>query len=122
VVMYRGRVVESGPADLVRARPLHHYTKALHDAVPVDHPAQRRLARLPGGGGGLLAGDPAAPGRAQAADPAASRAARTLAGGCCVFADRCPAVRERCRTERPPVITGPDGRSHACFFPLEVSS
>ncbi len=122
VVMYRGRVVESGPAELVRARPLHHYTKALHDAVPVDHPAGRRLARPSGGGGGALPGDPAVLGTAQDGDPAAARAAGTMTGRCCVFADRCPAARERCRTERPPVITGPDGRSHACFFPLEVSS
>jgi ABC-type glutathione transport system ATPase component len=36
----------------------------------------------------------------------------------CVFADRCPAVADRCRTERPPVVTEADGRTHACFFPL----
>src|SRR5262249_47109592 len=43
VVMYRGRVMESGPAELVRGRPRHPYTKSLHDAVPADHPARRKL-------------------------------------------------------------------------------
>jgi peptide/nickel transport system ATP-binding protein len=96
VVLYRGRVVESGPAAAVRAWPRHHYTKALHDAVPADHPARRVLptrTSLPPASG--------APG-----------------ADCCVFADRCPAAQDRCRIERPPVVREADGRSHACFFPL----
>ena len=44
-VMYGGRVVEIGPAELIRQSPRHPYTKALHDAVPADHPRHRRLAR-----------------------------------------------------------------------------
>ncbi len=47
-VMYSGRVVEVGPADQVRRSPRHHYTKALHDAVPADHPRSRRLTGAPG--------------------------------------------------------------------------
>jgi len=105
VVMYRGRVVESGPAEQVRSRPRHHYTKALHDAVPADHPARRRLAaaRYPSAG-------PAAPdGPASAGRPRADS---------CAFADRCPAATARCHAERPPLVTEADGRSYACFFPL----
>ena len=37
-VMYGGRVVETGPAELIRRSPRHPYTKALHDAVPANHP------------------------------------------------------------------------------------
>ncbi|WP_054811569.1 dipeptide ABC transporter ATP-binding protein [Nocardia arizonensis] len=34
-VMYRGKIVESGPAEQIFAAPSHDYTKALIDAVPV---------------------------------------------------------------------------------------
>jgi oligopeptide/dipeptide ABC transporter ATP-binding protein len=104
VVMYRGRVVESGPAALIRSRPRHPYTRSLHDAVPADDPARRRLI---GGSGATGRDDP--PGDPPAAAPATES---------CVFADRCPAVADRCRTQRPPVVTEADGRTHACFFPL----
>jgi peptide/nickel transport system ATP-binding protein len=112
VVMYRGRVVESGPAELVRSRPRHHYTKALHEAVPADHPARRQRWSQ----GPPLPADPRSSMAAEQAAPSAG----SVAGACCVFADRCPAVQARCRSERPPVATGEDGRSYACFFPLEV--
>jgi oligopeptide/dipeptide ABC transporter ATP-binding protein len=103
VVMYRGRVVESGPAHLVRSQPRHPYTRSLHDAVPADDPARRRLV---------------APSGAAREDDPAEPAGRAPATDSCVFADRCPAVQDRCRTERPPVVTEADGRTHACFFPL----
>jgi ABC-type glutathione transport system ATPase component len=133
VVMYRGRVMESGPAGLVRARPRHPYTKSLHDAVPADHPARRKLTTSghPGAGSAGAAGParPAVP--AVLTGPAESPMAAELPvlteptglplhGGpdCCVFAGRCPAARTRCYAERPPTVTEADGRSHACFFPL----
>jgi ABC-type dipeptide/oligopeptide/nickel transport system ATPase component len=58
-VMYAGRVVETGPAAVVRDRPRHPYTRALHDAIPAAHPAQRRLAAGPAD-----PGDPGCRGRA----------------------------------------------------------
>jgi oligopeptide/dipeptide ABC transporter ATP-binding protein len=107
VVLYRGRVVETGPAALIRESPRHPYTKSLHDAIPADHPARRRL----------LAAGPAAASTAPARSAAPAPEAAATANSC-VFADRCPRVQARCRTERPPLVTEPDGRSHACFFPL----
>jgi oligopeptide/dipeptide ABC transporter ATP-binding protein len=102
VVLYRGRMVESGPAALVRAQPRHPYTKSLHDAIPADHPERRRALAASSGA---------------ASEPAATASARPAADSC-VFASRCPRATARCRTERPPLVTEPDGRSHACFFPL----
>jgi ABC-type dipeptide/oligopeptide/nickel transport system ATPase component len=46
VVMYAGRVVESGPASAVLARPRHPYTRGLLDATPAiadDRPRLRTL-------------------------------------------------------------------------------
>lgn len=47
-VMYLGQMVEKAPADLIFERPLHPYTKALLEAVPVpivgkDRPARRLI-------------------------------------------------------------------------------
>jgi oligopeptide/dipeptide ABC transporter ATP-binding protein len=112
VVMYRGRVMESGPAELVRARPRHPYTKSLHDAVPADHPARRRVS--------APASLRAVSGHAVTGTAPAGQAGSGGPGGpdCCVFASRCPAAQHRCHAERPPTVTDTDGRSHACFFPL----
>ena len=131
VVMYRGRVMESGPAELVRGRPRHPYTKSLHDAVPADHPARRKLItpaslRAPSGhpaAGSIAAAGPVMPTvPAESAVPAESTGPDGPAGqggpDCCVFASRCPAAQARCYAERPPTVTEADGRSHACFFPL----
>jgi oligopeptide/dipeptide ABC transporter ATP-binding protein len=43
VVLYRGRVMESGPAELTSTCPVHPYTQALRASAPVaDAAAQRR--------------------------------------------------------------------------------
>jgi peptide/nickel transport system ATP-binding protein len=42
-VMHRGRIVETGPTDVVLDRPLHAYTRALITAVPVPDPSRRRF-------------------------------------------------------------------------------
>ncbi len=41
-VMYRGRILESGPTSAIFAAPAHPYTRALLSAVPVPDPAARR--------------------------------------------------------------------------------
>ena len=48
-VMYRGAVVELGPAGAVIDRPLHPYTRALLAAVPEPDPANRFRRRAVGG-------------------------------------------------------------------------
>lgn len=44
-VMYRGRLVETGPADEVYSHPVHPYTKSLISAIPLPDPASERVRR-----------------------------------------------------------------------------
>jgi oligopeptide/dipeptide ABC transporter ATP-binding protein len=94
VVMYCGRIVETGPTAALFAGPRHPYTRGLLDSVPRIRP--ERLAELP-----VIPGRVPDPGR--------------LPPGC-AFADRCPRVTARCRVERP--VLEPAGAGHvACYNP-----
>jgi oligopeptide/dipeptide ABC transporter ATP-binding protein len=98
LVMYAGRVVESGPTDKVFARPAHPYTEALLAAVPdprtgLDGPRATRRLRLKGD----------APTRRE-----------TLAG--CPFHPRCHRAQPRCRQEDPATTAVAEGHLSACHF------
>ncbi len=96
-VMYRGRIVEEGPAAEVLRPPFHPYTEALLSAVPVVG-AGDRVARI------RLAGEPDAP-----APP-----------GGCPFAPRCPRrIGEICDAQAPPWRTPSSGHRIACHLPLD---
>ena len=101
-VMYLGRVVETGPARELMARPLHPYTVSLLSAVPVADPRRRR--RRIG-----LAGEPPSP-----LSPPPG----------CPFHPRCPIARPRCAAERPPLAPDPREWEHtvACFYPGELAA
>jgi oligopeptide/dipeptide ABC transporter ATP-binding protein len=97
LIMYAGRVVESGPTDDIIARPAHPYTRALLDSIPrLRGELPRRL--------------PAIPGAPPFGDVPAGR---------CSFADRCPRVRDLCRSSDPALEAKAPGRLAACHFPLE---
>ena len=93
VVMYFGRIVESGTTDRIWAEPAHPYTRGLIGAIPE-----------PGAGSALpseLKGD--------IPDPA-----RPPSG--CRFHPRCPVAMERCRDEDPPAVEVGPGWQSLCLL------
>ncbi len=91
VVLYGGRVMESGTAVAVFSRLAHPYTRALLDASP--HAASGRPRTIPG--------SPPDPHR--------------LPPGC-VFAPRCPRADPRCA--EPPALHGGPEHAVACWHPF----
>ncbi len=95
-VMYLGRLVEQGPAEVVYTSPKHPYTEALLSAVPVPDPTiQRTRKRI------VLSGDMPSP-----VDPPAG----------CRFHTRCPYVMDVCRTVDPEATSTPDGTTVHCHL------
>ncbi len=92
VVMYAGRVAESGAASRVLGAPRHPYTRGLLDALP--HPERGASALVPiAGSPPVLGGKPAG----------------------CAFHPRCAFAEDRCRTDRPAAVPVDDGRALACW-------
>jgi oligopeptide/dipeptide ABC transporter ATP-binding protein len=95
LVMYLGRIVETGPVEEVFQRPRHPYTRALLSCVP--GPAGQGMSpRI------QLSGEPRSP-----IDPDP----RT-----CRFHGRCPEGVERCTREMPVLHTVGQGHLAACHF------
>lgn len=94
-IVYAGRVVEYGPTAEIFANPRHRYTVALMQSMPdLSLPSHSELTTIEGSPPPLI-------------DPPEA----------CRFADRCPAVQDRCREEAP-AMTGTDDHSYACWFPV----
>ena len=98
VVMYLGEEVEEGPADEVVGHPQHPYTVALLSATPVPEPGgdNKRI---------VLFGDPPSP---------------IYRPTGCRFHPRCPIARERCKTEKPPLVEISHARKVACWYAGEM--
>lgn len=94
MVMYAGRMVESGPSEEVIRQPQHPYTQLLLSAVP--DPSR-----------GLRTGDVDAPGEV----PSLS----TIEAGC-PFAPRCPHVMAQCKTVMPPITALDDTHWVRCHI------
>jgi peptide/nickel transport system ATP-binding protein len=96
-VLYLGRLLELGPAEVVFAGPHHPYTEALLSAVPtIDGGGRRRIK---------LAGE-----IPSAAEPPSG----------CVFHTRCHRkIGEICELEEPPLVEVEDGHLLRCHIPIE---
>lgn len=94
LVMYLGRIVETGEAQTVCRDPLHPYTRALISAVPEIDPKTKR-SRI------VLNGDQPSP-----MHPPAG----------CPFHPRCPVAEARCRSEVPSLRDVGGGRKVACHL------
>jgi peptide/nickel transport system ATP-binding protein len=98
-VMYLGKLVEVGPAEMICAAPGHPYTRGLIDAVPVVTP-DAGAAQFGAG----LSGEPPA-----ATDPPSG----------CRFHTRCPLAQEVCARQEPQLQPhSAAGQLVACHFPL----
>jgi oligopeptide transport system ATP-binding protein len=99
-VMYLGRIAELAPSEELYAHPLHPYTQALLECVPVADPdAPRRVS--------TLSGDVPS-----AIDPPAG----------CRFASRCPMAMPVCKQADPVLAERSAGHWVAChLFPQPTS-
>lgn len=97
-VMYLGRFCEVGPADSLYRSPLHPYTRALLDSIPIPDPTVERVRTNPDV-------DDEIP---SPMDPPSG----------CRFRTRCPHVTDRCAEEVPELRELAPGHSVACHHPL----
>ena len=91
-VMYAGRVMESGTAEAIFARPAHAYTLGLMRSLPDARHARRKLTGM----------------RGSAPDP------RNLPPGC-RFAPRCPFGVAECTRADPPLAAVGPAHATACI-------
>jgi oligopeptide transport system ATP-binding protein len=91
LVMYAGRIVESGPTRDIFYNPRHPYTQALLESLPAAHAKKEALLTIPG----------LPPDLSQNIDA-------------CAFAPRCRYARDICTVRRPDLVELEPGRSTAC--------
>jgi oligopeptide/dipeptide ABC transporter ATP-binding protein len=96
IVMYLGRIVESGSGEEIWRQPAHPYTLALLAAAPIADPRRGRAKQV-------LQGELPSP-----LNPPQG----------CSFHERCPMARERCGKERPLLRKVSGGRMVACHYDL----
>ena len=97
-VMYLGRIVELAPVADLFARPLHHYTAALLNAVPMPNPNLKNVKQS------SIEGDVPSP-----VSPPHG----------CRFHPRCPAAKPNCSNAIPALerVAGDPDHIVACYYP-----
>ena len=101
-VLYRGRIMETGPARAVCDFPAHPYSQALLAAVPVADPAVQRSRHVPG------------------VRRVREQTLEAPSEGGCPFAPRCPHATEACRRVVPDLVPAPNGNLVACIRSQEI--
>lgn len=96
-VMYLGKIVETGETKEIFNHPVHPYTKALLNAVPVPDPKEREKARS------LLEGE-----IGDSTNPPAG----------CRFHPRCPCATEICGQREPALSEVRPGSGHEAACPI----
>jgi oligopeptide/dipeptide ABC transporter ATP-binding protein len=96
LVMYLGKIIESGPVDQVFNHPRHPYTEALISAIPSFEAKPHPIP---------LTGEPRSPINP---DP-----------NVCRLYGRCPKGQDPCRQTMPALAEMTPGHWAACHFPLE---
>ena len=96
-VMYLGKIVEIGPASEVFHTPVHPYTKALIQAVPVADPDRAGEER------NILQGE-----IGSSTNPPSG----------CRFHPRCPYAVESCSREEPEMVETAPGSGHMAACPV----
>jgi oligopeptide/dipeptide ABC transporter ATP-binding protein len=100
-VMYLGKIVELSPGDELYHHPIHPYTAALLEAIPVPDLARRATRTAP------MRGEPPNP-----INPPAG----------CRFHPRCPRASNICKTVEPQLTAYPSGHLAACHHPLNIQA
>jgi oligopeptide transport system ATP-binding protein len=99
IVMYAGRLMETGPTDAIYSNPRHPYTIGLIASVPrLDLPRDRSLHVIPG------------------LPPNLARLPKNI----CPFAPRCQFRDKKCTEARPELEQVGDGHYAACFRHNEI--
>ena len=93
MIMYLGKIVESGPSEEIFSNPKHPYTMALMNAIP-DLKLEKREKEIP---------------RGEIPNPL------KMPSGC-RFHNRCKFAMERCSREEPELVEISPGHRVACFL------
>lgn len=94
LVVYAGRIIETGTVDEIFANPQHPYTQGLLKSMPrLDEERSEKLATIAGQPPNL----------------------NSIPAGCS-FSPRCPYVMDICHTQRPELLACAEGRSKACHL------
>jgi oligopeptide/dipeptide ABC transporter ATP-binding protein len=93
VIMYLGRIVETAPADQVFDAPRHPYTAALLEEIPRLDRRGRRFSSIKG----------------EIPSPVNPPMG-------CHFHPRCPLAFDKCRVERPALVSLAQGQDVACHL------
>jgi len=98
VVMYAGKIIESGTVEDIFYRPKHPYTRGLLDSIPHFDSGKKleKLRTIPGLVPSLM----------------------NLPKGC-RFYDRCKKRRDNCTLAMPALIPMSETQKAACYYPLQ---